>query len=366
VPGNPSLDPRGIRVLDLRDLPWNFGPAILRPADASLVKPRSGWAETDTGKGFYSDGVTWLQLFGAGAGGHVVQDEGISLPNRPLLDFAGEGVVATDEPGKTLVTIGGVTSGSPSLSSQILALTDLGAFWKLNEPAGSAGTAVVADSSGNGHPLSAQDIVFGALAGPPGETTAEFTLPTSIMDMPTAWAPVIDDFTAFGWVRLTTGHYASLCGTGPSSLHSVSNQWQLAISNVGPQLALHINGTTVAGTATIPVGVWTMWAVKRAAGTWSMYVDGAVEANHATTTPTGPNIDWFLGHDRFTTAAAVAGQLQGRLSYCALVRRALTDAEIVGLAAAGGPEPAGKVFSADGAAGTLWDWPTLETRLNGA
>jgi hypothetical protein len=68
VAGNPSLDPRGIRVVDLRDLPWNFGPAALRPADAGLVKPRSAWLETDTGYGFYSDGFEWLQLFPTGAG----------------------------------------------------------------------------------------------------------------------------------------------------------------------------------------------------------------------------------------------------------------------------------------------------------
>ncbi len=43
--------------------------------------------------------------------GHIIQEEGSDLPQKPRLDFAGSGVTVTDEIGKTLVTIpgGGVT-----------------------------------------------------------------------------------------------------------------------------------------------------------------------------------------------------------------------------------------------------------------
>lgn len=42
--------------------------------------------------------------------GHIIQEEGSDLPQKPRLDFAGAGVTVTDEVGKTLVTIpGGVT-----------------------------------------------------------------------------------------------------------------------------------------------------------------------------------------------------------------------------------------------------------------
>ncbi len=40
-------------------------------------------------------------------GSHAIQDEGVSLPKQPILDFQGLGVVVTDSPGKTIVTIGG-------------------------------------------------------------------------------------------------------------------------------------------------------------------------------------------------------------------------------------------------------------------
>lgn len=43
----------------------------------------------------------------AGISGHVIEDEGIALPQKPILDFQGIGVTATDAAGKTIVTIQG-------------------------------------------------------------------------------------------------------------------------------------------------------------------------------------------------------------------------------------------------------------------
>lgn len=53
--------------------------------------------------------VAQLSASGATIGGHIIQDEGVSLPQRPFLNFIGPGVVASDNPGtgKTDVTIGG-------------------------------------------------------------------------------------------------------------------------------------------------------------------------------------------------------------------------------------------------------------------
>jgi len=47
-----------------------------------------------------------------GEGGHIIEDEGVPLAQRPALNFLGDGVVASDSPGKTDVTIpGGGGSG---------------------------------------------------------------------------------------------------------------------------------------------------------------------------------------------------------------------------------------------------------------
>lgn len=53
--------------------------------------------------------VAQLSASGTTIGGHIIQDEGVSLPQRPFLNFIGPGVVASDNPGtgKTDVTIGG-------------------------------------------------------------------------------------------------------------------------------------------------------------------------------------------------------------------------------------------------------------------
>lgn len=55
-------------------------------------------------------GVKWAALPGGSA--HIVQDEGVALPQRGILNFVGAGVTATDDAtgSKTLVTIPGGTS----------------------------------------------------------------------------------------------------------------------------------------------------------------------------------------------------------------------------------------------------------------
>lgn len=47
----------------------------------------------------------------AGISGHVIEDEGIALPQKPIIDFQGAGVTATDVAGKTIVTIPGSSGG---------------------------------------------------------------------------------------------------------------------------------------------------------------------------------------------------------------------------------------------------------------
>jgi len=41
------------------------------------------------------------------SGGHIIEDEGVPLPQQPALNFVGAGVTATDGVGKTVVTIPG-------------------------------------------------------------------------------------------------------------------------------------------------------------------------------------------------------------------------------------------------------------------
>lgn len=73
------------------------------------------WKVAGTNK----DGVEFAQLTeslqqqvtGGGATGHTIAEEGSNLPQQPILDFVGAGVVATDGSGKTIVTISGGGGG---------------------------------------------------------------------------------------------------------------------------------------------------------------------------------------------------------------------------------------------------------------
>lgn len=48
-------------------------------------------------------------------GGHTIEDEGVALTQRTVLNFVGAGVTAADSGGKTVVTIAGGGGGGGSL-----------------------------------------------------------------------------------------------------------------------------------------------------------------------------------------------------------------------------------------------------------
>lgn len=58
------------------------------------------------------DGITFVPIGTGGGGGHVIEDEGVGLPQRAVMNFVGAGVTASDVGGKTLITIPGGGAGS--------------------------------------------------------------------------------------------------------------------------------------------------------------------------------------------------------------------------------------------------------------
>lgn len=57
-------------------------------------------------------------------GGHIIQDEGVSLTQRAILNFTGAGVTATDSGGKTVVTIPGGGSSITFVDNEVLGTGD--------------------------------------------------------------------------------------------------------------------------------------------------------------------------------------------------------------------------------------------------
>jgi hypothetical protein len=49
-------------------------------------------------------------IAGGTGNGHIIADEGVNLPQKPILDFQGKGVIASDSVGKTVVTIDGAVN----------------------------------------------------------------------------------------------------------------------------------------------------------------------------------------------------------------------------------------------------------------
>lgn len=79
--------------------------ARLEGLEADMPVPSGNPTEYLDGEG------NWTVPTGTGAGvdGHVIQDEGIALPQRAVLNFVGAGVMVTNEAGGTQVEIPGVS-----------------------------------------------------------------------------------------------------------------------------------------------------------------------------------------------------------------------------------------------------------------
>jgi hypothetical protein len=130
VSGKPYFEPAWLQwFLDLARLLTNAGgTAGLQPAiqfaDEGLLEGTPGGISTVD---FVGAAVTAV----AGSGtltvtitsfGHVIEDEGVPLPQRADLNFVGAGVTVTDSGGKTVVTIPGGGGGGGGGFDEILAV----------------------------------------------------------------------------------------------------------------------------------------------------------------------------------------------------------------------------------------------------
>lgn len=79
---------------------------IALPQQDALNFVGAGVTVTDSG------GKTVVTIPGGGVGGgHVIEDEGVALPQQTTMNFVGAGVTVTDAGGKTVVTIPGGGGG---------------------------------------------------------------------------------------------------------------------------------------------------------------------------------------------------------------------------------------------------------------
>lgn len=108
--------------------------------EADLPTPSGSPTEYYNGNG----GWTVPEGTGASVDGHVIQDEGVALPQRAIINFVGGGVTVTNEAGGTQVQIPGATGGVQSVV---------------------AGTNVIVDDTDPENPIVSASAVQAVVAG---------------------------------------------------------------------------------------------------------------------------------------------------------------------------------------------------------
>lgn len=103
--------------------------------------------------------------------------------------------------------------------------------------------------------------------------------------------------------------------------------------------------------------------------TFRLYVNGGLAATSSAPAAVGGGLQ--IGHGVYKSAFQQLLEVAADLTVdeVALWKRALTAAEVLSLYEAGttgGNEPLGRVYSADSNGGATWEYPTFESRLNGA
>lgn len=212
-------------------------------------------------------------------------------------------------------------------------------WWKLDEPAGSTSAA---DSSGNGYTLTVASggtaPTFGSGAGPPGDTTADFTSHKSLQNASfPAQGTSGHAFTAVGWIYYQDSDPADvywIIGQGSAAIGAFGSGWAVGVgggSHLNPLHAiLHVGNGASAGSEVIysdnalTVNTWYFVAVTYDGTTWKMYINGVLQtgtSTRANTSQTGV----LVGANQPTTSSF---HMDGRESWLAIFPAALSAGQL--------------------------------------
>ncbi len=145
--------------------------------------------------------------------------------------------------------------------------------------------------------------------------------------VPTASLPT-GDFTASAWVNPTsTSEFQAVM----EMLDPASRGWELAIEPSG-RVAVWSNGRRRIRTlATLPVNAWTHLAIRRAGATWTLFIDGAPQAQAGTdgTVFSFGSCPFSIGVDADSgCTGSLNGYFRGRIDEVLVHAAALTNGDI--------------------------------------
>jgi RHS repeat-associated protein len=275
----------------------------------ALTATHGSWSGTPTSYGYQWQrcrGSSCSNISGATATTYTLQDADVGSTITVITtasNAAGSGN-ASSAP-----TIPIFPLGSPHIAAmnQAVSVVSPYGYWKFDEKSGTT----VADSSGNGHPLTASTGAWTApsLWGRAGAASDSTSLqlrssPNSATAGDRAYlsagtaSTFTDNFSVEAWVKLEGSiSIQEIFGFGvPES--APGNGWGVVVTNqygVEGRLQLYVNANPVATGPLVPIGEWIDIALTRVNGTWKVFLGGNLVIQHTGANPTPPDTFnfWF-------------------------------------------------------------------------
>lgn len=161
--------------------------------------------------------------------GHIIQDEGVTLPQQPILDFVGSGVTVTNGVGKTIVTINDCCDFVELTNSQMLELinngtVDAGTYYKITNPINADEGVVVQGIVTNANPsLQGSGIFLNA----DYQNVGDYSGVSGFVSNLGIWSSVVQTVVIGNVVIWNNRHYKNLTGVWGSAPDIDTTNWLL-------------------------------------------------------------------------------------------------------------------------------------------
>lgn len=167
--------------------------------------------------------------------GHIIQDEGNTLPQQPILDFVGTGVTVTNGVGKTIVTINDCCDFVELTNTQMLELisngtVDAGTYYKITNPINADEGVVVQGIVTNANPsLQGSGIFLNA----DYQNVGDYSGVSGFVSNLGIWSSIVQTVVVGNVVIWGNRHWRNLAGNWGSALNTTTldDSWVLLPKN---------------------------------------------------------------------------------------------------------------------------------------